>query len=645
MVRVAKRVPQSMARRTTPDGTDNFDVELVSNIRGYISATDPTLADPAILSEGSQNVYIKNSDTVANRPGRKLYDAVTDPTIAGVKGARVWNTSLGATFIVQCVNGVLRFYSTISGTGTWYNLLTGLTLTRFVFDTYWDNTDKKDKLLMVNGDTSKVYNWAGGLALFVSATPTVITLDRNAATAGFASSGTVTINANTYTYSGISGSTLTGTESSAAGEAANSVVFSQIITTTSFTSGPGSTYACDFIRVVTNQLYLGSYTSQLVYLSKNTDYKDMSFGTPRLTGEGDTILLDAPGKGIGISGGAAHIFYGTANLAKITFNQITVGTTLSEQVLIGKVPLGENVSAQAHEFINSLSDNIIYLDQANQLRSFGIFRNLATTKSVLLSQAVQIELAQETFTLGDLAIVSDRRGDIVYISAPNSSKTYVYQERSSVDAQGVVSAERIWQPPQLWGVSRITAIGGRTIGFSNANPQTYYLWDTGQWFDDSPSGQLPYQSIALFSYQDGGRRQGKVHFEKIYTEGYITTGTTLMAGIYYDYQGATALLTTVLNSPSSPLISGQQLFTGVTPPSLGDASLGDNPLGDGLNVLSDDQSQVPKFRVINGMTLTDCYEFAIMYYSSIAGDRWEILAFGANVSLSAMQGSELVKQN
>ena len=56
------------------------------------------------------------------------------------------------------------------------------------------------------------------------------------------------------------------------------------------------------------------------------------------------------------------------------------------------MPLGNLIAAKAHEFIDSLSDNLIYLDQANQLRAYGGFRNLFTSKAVLLSQAVQDEL-------------------------------------------------------------------------------------------------------------------------------------------------------------------------------------------------------------------------------------------------------------
>lgn len=630
--------------RTTPDsGPDDFDIQPVAAFKSYVTAIDPTIADERLLVRGSQNVYKKISGTVANRPGRKRYDATDDGTLAKCNTGYVWNTSLGATFPLRVANGKLQVESSVSGTRTWYDLLTSLTKTRFVFAEWWDNTDKKNKLLIANGTAQTVYDWSGGIALFVSYAANVITLDRNAATAGFASSGTVTINGVDYTYSGISGSTLTGT-SDASAATLNQAVIQKITTITSFTSGPASTYAIDIVKVVANQLYVASYTSQLLYLSKNTSYTDFSHSTPRLTGEGDVVILDAPAKGIGVRGGSAHVFYGTSWLAIISFNQITISSTLSEQTLVQKVALGGNCAAQAHELIDALSDNIIYLDQANQLRSFGAFRNIASAKAVSLSQAIQEELAEEDFTLGSLKVITDRRGDLIYINAPNSGKTYVYQERSSQDGAGNIMAERFWQPPQLWNITTVDLLNGRAVGFSNSNPQMYYLWDTSQWYDDSPSGQLPYQSIALFAYTNRGRRQGKINFDKVYWEGYIATNSQLFGGIYYDYQGSATLLSPVINDPEDDdVLTSKQLFTGVVPPSLGDASLGDNPLGDGLNTQPDDQALLPKFRVITDVPQVDCFEYAVMIYSPNAGARWELLAFGTNASLAFAQAAEIRK--
>jgi len=632
-------------KQNVPAGADNFEFDLdIAPFNGYDSTTDPTIVEQHILVRGSQNVYQKISGTIANRPGRKLIDSVVDATQAPIKSAFIWNTSLGFSYAMRVANGNLQFFSAITGTGAWYTLMSSLATAnqRVVFSPWFDNvTDKKDLLLWVMHDKN-TYKWDGGVALFVSAiNNTSITLDRTAITNGFASSGTVTINGTTYAYSGVSGSTLTGVTGDASAQAVNSVVYSTVKTNSNI---PTNDFTNDFIKVVNNQLYSGSYTDQRIFLSKNTDYTDHSSSATRLTGEGDTIILDDTGKGIGVFQGQAVCFAGTSLAYLISFTQLTVGSVLGEQTKRQIFNLGNLVAAQGHEFIDTLSDNVLYLDQNNQLRSLGNFKNFFTTKAVIMSLQVQTELSEENFTGGSLRVVNDARGDLCYITAPISGKTYLYLERITLTAQGDVVTERIWQPPQQWNISRVDSFNGVTIGFSNSNPQMYQLWDTLQYHDDSPSGQLPYTSIMLTGYHNGnqGRRQGKRIFEKVFWEGYATPGTQLYGALYYDYQGSTTLLSVIISDKTSGFTTNQ-LFTGLVPPSLGDASLGDNPLGDGLNTLPDDQATLAKFRVINDVQPIDCFEYALMVYSSTADDRWEIISLGTNARVSESQAAEIRK--
>lgn len=616
-----------------PEGTDDFEFNLVTEFKGYNSAIDPTNTVKGLLVKGSYNVYRKISGTVANRPGRKQYDAV-DTTLAKVDSTKIWNTSLGAILPIRVSNGKLSVLSSITGSKVWYDLLT-TSVTRWVFDSWWDSSTKKDKLIGVNG-TSNLYTWEGGVGLISSTTTNTIVLTSDALLSGFVASGSVIINGTTYTYTGITSATLTGVTTDPTGEANSSVVL-QTITTTATT--PASGFNNDFVKVINNQLYVGSYTSRQIYISKNTSYVDYSKSTPRATGEGDTITMDDVGKGITVRQGKAHVFSGTSYLYIISFNQITIGTSLSEQTIVDKIELGNLIAAQGHEFIDTLSDNILYMDQANQLRGYGTYRNLFKDKSALLSQPVQDELAKQDFTGGQVKIVSDRRGDIVYITAPNSGTTYQYQERTALDSVGNIISERLWQPPFIWGVARIESISGITVGFSNSNPQVYTLWETNQWHDDAPDGELPYTCVILLSYQNSGRPQGKINFDKFYIEGY-EANAELYAGVYFDYQGASGIQSPIINIPENAL-TDRMLFSGAIPPSLGDASLGDNPLGDGL--LGDEQASLPKFRVFVGTEQNDCYEYALMVYSANADARWEILRLGVNETIAFAQGVEIMK--
>ena len=614
------------------DGADNFEEKIISNFRGYVSSVDPTKVEPNVLIQGSVNVYKKRSGTIANRCGKKQYDPV-DETLAKVDSAWVWYTSLDATFPLRVSNSKFQFYSEITGTGTWYDLQTSLTLSRFVFGSVWDNSLKKDFLVFVRGDRN-LFRWDGGVALFVSGIAgTSITLDRDATTAGFPSSGgTVKINGNSYPFTGISGSTLTGVTGDPSAEPANSVVILQVVTNSN-TPTSTTTFTNDFLAVNKNQVGIGSYTSRLFYISKNSSYTDYSQSTPRVPGDGELLTLDNKLTGAAVKGGNFWIS-SEMEWYEQSFNQITVGTTLTEQTKVEKKPANP---ALAHEFIDVDDDVIIYLSKYQQLETIGNYRNLTQTAYPTLSQEIYTELSEEDFTLGQLKVI----GDYIYITAPNPGRTYIHQTRKGVDVAGNVVAERLWFAPFIWGLSRIYEIDGDVVGFSNANPQMYYLWNTGQWHDDSPSGEnLPYTSTALWGYQNGGRRQGLINFDKMYYEGYIAGN--LYEAVYYDYQGSTAIYTSIINTSQSPVA---HLYSGVVPPSLGDASLGDNPLGDGLNTLSSDQALLPKFRVIIGKPVENCFEFSPMVYSNEVDSRWEILALGANYDLADVSSVEIIKQN
>jgi hypothetical protein len=556
-----------------------------------------------------------------------------DDTLAKVDSEFVWNTSLSQTFPLRVSNSKFQFLSDISGTNAWYDLQTGLSLSRYVFDTVWDNTLKKDFLVFVRGD-SNLFRWDGGVAKFVSGVAaTSITLDRTAATAGFPTSGgTVKINGNSYTYTGVSGVTLTGVAGDPSAEPVDSVVILQVVTNA---TTPASGFTNDFIKVNNNQIAVGSLTSRLIYISKDSNYIDYTQSTPRIPGDGEILTLDNPAVGITVRKGNFWIS-SDSEWYEQSFNQITVGTTLTEQTKVEKQPASP---AFSHETIDVDDDVIVYLSSDQQVETIGNYRNLTQTAYPSLSQQIYDELQEEDFTLGQLKVI----GDFIYLVAPNAGRVYLHQTRKKLDVAGNVVAERLWHAPFIWGISRVDVIDGDIVGFSNSNPQLYYLWDTGQWHDDGPDGSdvisLPYASTMLLAYQNGGRRQGLINFDKMYYEGYIAGN--LYEAIYYDYQGATALLTSEINTTEHP---APGLYTGTLPPSLGDASLGDNPLGSGLNTLSSDQALLPKFRIIIGKEQVNCFEFAPMVYSNEVDSRWEILALGANISIADVAPVEIIKQ-
>lgn len=625
-------------------GVDNFEFSLVGPLDenpflGYASAPDKTSVSPSMMIRGSKNVYKKLSGTIAARFGLKLRGAV-DATLAKVDSSWEWNTWDARCLPLRISNGKLQVESDIvtSGTYVWYTLLSSLSKTRWVFDAWWDNTGvnngqaKKDVCLMVDG-TSILRNWSGAGALFVSYAPTVITLDRPVATAGFDTQGSVLINGVAYTYTGVSGSTLTGT-SDASAAVAGAATWQLPV---SNSNQPASTFLNDFLRVINNRVWVGSYTSRLVYGSKTSTYLDYTQSTPRIPGDGELVTMDNVGKGIGIRNGNPWFSAGTSDWYEISFSQITVGSTLSEQTKVAKQPTATLAAALGHEFIDMLGNNLIALCQDQQVRIIGLPTDQFETKYTSLSLAVQDELKDETFTTGHLRAI----GSIIYITAPNNGRDYMLERRESINPLGQIATDWFWHPPQIRNGSRFAVISGTTYLHSANFPQLYQVWDTAQWHDDSPNALttgVPYDCVMRLAYRQHGRRTGKITFDKTYFEGYITQGTKLYGNVYFDYRGSTALLNLDLNSNGTI-----PTFIGNNAPSLGDSSLGDNPLGDGLTVESNDQENLPKFRIMKGVSLTDCFEYSLELYTGDLDSRWECLAAGTNAQMSEANPVEIVK--
>lgn len=604
------------------DGAKNFEFKILSEWGGYNSARDKTNIAENLMVSGSQNIYKKLSGTLAVREGQQRRGDANS-TESPCSSEYVWNTSWGATYTLVISNS--RLYAVIDD--TWYTLLASLTKTRYVFDKWWNNTLKKDVCLFVNG-TDDMFKWGGGFGLISSTTVNTIVLDRTIVASVLpAASGTVVVNGTTYTYTGSSGSTLTGVTPNPTGEANGSGVLE---TVTTHTNTPATDFLSDFIKVINNQAYVGSYTSRLCYISKNTDYTNYTVPTPRAPGDPELLTLDATLKGIGVRQGKAHIGYGSSSWAVVSFNDITVGSTLTQQTVVSPKPVALGQAPYAHEFIDNVGDNIIYLGQDQQVRSFGDFNNLFTSGYPSLSQEIATELAEETFTNGSLRCI----GEYLYVVSPNSGKVYLRQERTSVDFNGNIVAERLWHSPFIWNLTHVDDLNGTVIGFSNANPQIYNLWDTGQWYDDSPSDEaLPYSCVLALGYRTNNRRQGLQLFDKMFTEGYITEGSPLNFSINYDYQGSKNVVSGVINSIAQPTT----LFSGESPASLGDSSLGDESLGD-----SEEENSISKFKNISSLPDVNCFEFQPIFSSDEANARWEILAVGTNADKSDLQNANFI---
>ena len=612
---------------------DNWDFKLVgagvpgSPFGGYVSAVDRTIVGRRFMVKGSKNTYLTKRGTIANRPGLLRRGAV-DATVADTKASYEWDTSLGAQRVLRVNNGKLQLETDIvtAGSYVWYDLFT-VAGTRMFFEPWWDNGVKKDILLMCDGTDSMKY-WSGGLGKVSSATANTIVLSAAVATQGFSvASGNVIVNGVEYAYTGSSASTLTGVTPDPSALAVNSVVTQKVETDSDTVEAD---FEIDFIKVINNQLYAGSESSRLLYISKNTDWDDFTKSSPRATGEGDTLTLDESPVGIGIRDGLGiaatkKAFY------EVSFKQITVGSSLSEQTNVKKVPMSSKKGAIRHEFIGNDDDGeLIYLSRDHQLHVYGEFADYNNVKFPSLSLDIEQELEDEDFTGGHMKV----SGMFIYLTAPNNGRVWINEKRVAVNRNGNIETDRFWYAPFICNISRIAVIDDEEYGHSNANPQLYQMWNTLQWHDDAPSDEpIPYDSVLALGYRSAGEdRAHYIGFDKYYIEGYMTEGSVVYGALAFEYKGSEGVQIMILNDEEEE--EEPEFFTGDIGVSLGDAALGDNPLGDQTTDEEAEQELLPKFRTIEDVEVTHVHEYQPRIYSSEPGARWEILALGGNELIS-----------
>lgn len=614
----------------------------------YVDAVSPGGVSSASIQSGGTG-YSANDIIELALPANGNYAYVKALTVDGMGAVTSISVlTAGSGYVADTINKVAGaggggsgFYAFVTGTGN--------TVTQWHLQTngpgYSANTTN---VALIGGSGT-------GAAVNVKTVGDYsVTLEGSQSTAqlGFeGATGTIVINGNSYSYAASNqsgGQSFVGLSADPSTEPVGSVVLQALTTSNNLPDPTNLQFTNDFIQVINNQLHVGCYNSRFVYVSADTDYTDFTVPDVRSQGDPDLLTLDSNVRGIAVQPTTnaqvqnAVISGGLGDWYTVIRSQITVGTTLEEQVSVTKSESADLATALAHEFIDSIGGDIIFLDQNNQLREFGNVRNITTPVFPLLSLDVYTELKGLNFTGGHLRAIADEDGETVYLVCPNSGVDYMYQIRQKLDEIGNLTAQRIWQPPQVRGLSRIALIDGVTYGHSASQPQLYQLWNTNQYHDDSPGGEpLPYECDLVLAYLNGGRTS-LVKFDKLFVEGYMTQGSIVGCNVLLEYEGSLNTPSLTLNDPTK----GQKkarFYVAANDSSLGENSLGSNPLGDGLAPAGGDMALVPKFRCIRYLTPQEVFEYALDVNSNTADTQWEILAIGVNQAASENRPVNLSK--
>ena len=339
----------------------------------YVTSENSTNTDERHLVAGSRNMIIDETRKVRTRNGNSIYRDPND-ALNPVQNGVTWNNSTGNEIPLRAINGALfADVGTIDGTvvNAFIQIATGFSATaKPRFAPWFQDNESLDLLTFVWGDDN-IYAWGGCIAVVASVTANSITktgTDTWGQARVFSTGNKTLVNVRTgteYTYTGGESTlTLTGT-SSTADIVAGDILVQKIVTTT---DKPEANRVNNTIYSFENQIVIGSDTDEQAYISKNTDYTDFTFSTPRTAGQGTLFTLDDPVRGFGELEESLIIFAGRSSIYQAKPQEITVGTTQAETFAVKKYQTGIGQSAQNQEVIQQVGNTLVYLSYEPAVR-------------------------------------------------------------------------------------------------------------------------------------------------------------------------------------------------------------------------------------------------------------------------------------
>jgi len=587
--------------------------QIINRFKGYNTREDQTNLSAEFMVDGSQNVLLTKEGKISTRNGYELLGSSSTDTNAIESGFR-WIATDGTEILGRSYDDELEVYT--SSIGAWTRLSDSWSAVDFNFTTWWDNTEKLEVLLFVVGNAN-IYEWSGGTAEIDSVTSNTITKKGTAtwAEANFYTGRdkTIVINGTEYTYTGgESTTTLTGVtpDPSTGGVSSGDIALQKIVTNS---NTPASGFNNDFIGILNNQAYVGSTGSRLLYLSSDSDYTDYSYSSPRVPGEGDILTMDEKGVGLAPQNQNMIVFAGRSSIYKVSFSQLDISGTLTEPTSLEKLKTGPDRGAKSADLITTEGDLILYVSNEPKLRAIGSIENIDEPQIIDLSYDIQPDFNNEDFTNGHIYAHKDR----IYVASPVNSKVYI-NEIVYIEGEKI----RIWQPSQVLPIRRFSQSGSDLIGHSNGASESYTL------FSGKNDNGNPFKSVARFAYNSYGDRYANKRFDEVLVEGYISSNTKITLTTRYDFKGDTGIKERTIDGSDTSIT-----FKGESSGAIGVQPIGTSPHGANPEL----GSALPKFKVIKEIPALDFGEVQFELLSEGDDHQWELVAIGANASISPNQ--------
>jgi hypothetical protein len=321
-----------------------------------------------------------------------------------------------------------------------------------------------------------------------------------------------------------------------------------------------------------------------------------------LPGEGALLTLDDVPRGFVTQEDVMYISAGNNQWYQVAF---TLSDDIQkEYIAVKRLKSGIGEGAQSQDAITRMKNKIVFLSNEPTIDFLGRVENIDTPQSVPISDPIKPTL--EGYNLGSVALKYFQNR--LYVAVPEESVVLIYNlERG------------FWEAPQILPINSFSIIDNELYGHSNSTKNTYKL------FTGHNDNSNVIDAKAKFSYQSFGDRTKLKNFDEFFSEGYISSNTSLDFTIYYDYEGSEGISSYTVDGNNNDI-----LFAVGDDNSLGKKSLGKEPLGS----ITESDDELIKFKKIEEVVKKDFFEMQIEISSNQVDANWQVLAFGTNVTQS-----------
>lgn len=600
--------------------------KVYSKFRGYESNSEPTNIDAdqhLVFVAPSKNCRITAEGVAVSRSGIEALGSSAGDSIVS---AYTWNNNRNVQLMLNSTQDKLRvFYD-----GDYREILT-VANGNFSYAEWWDNTNLRDVLLFVEG-TNSVYSWAGAIAKITAVSTTDITIGVSTFVAGFKVGDVVTIDGADYTIMSI----LSDTEmrlNAAPGAVTDVYVYSKVASTSLFaytilldpssapTSHTGISLYNDFgftfdtLAVEDNAVYYGSSSIRRVFKTKNTSFSDCRFSTPRLPGEGDTFVLDAP---VTIflndsSQGRIIASCGADKLYEIK-ERVLETTDASSYTAVKRLRSGYGAGIVNKRAASEVKYSIGFVTHSKEIDTLGRVEELDTPTGQPLSYKIKLDL-DSLDTVDDA--VTHFNTNSLFVSFPSVNKIYEYD-----------FALKKYQPPITVNATAFSDYDGRVVIHDNSG-QSHYLTS-----ENTHDNNAPIDCEIYCDYKTEGARYSKKQFDLFLAEGYLSVGGAAQVGFNYGFEGDAGSMLIDVNRENPNTVFHTATVLG----GFGTTIFGTKPFGSSIsNAQNTTMGEfMEKFRLLQPVSLDelDYYEGQFVVKQSSDTSRLILVSLGHNVRVS-----------